>query len=201
MPGLHCCKLAFSWAFSRSSKWASHCGHFCCCRALAIELEGSVVVAHGLSCPTAQGIFLDQGLNPCPPAMAGGFLNTGPLGRSSFLEFIFSSSVTSWAKFPRFTAFYVNRACSSLTYLSNAKWAAVTGYFRIADHSLFPVPSSLGPWPSSVSSFSQTRPHFLSSDFSLFILSIIFDIWDQPPKSKQIQKCAIYGVQERQMDP
>ena len=33
------------------------------------ELYGawvSVVVAHTLSCPTARGIFLDQGLNPCP---------------------------------------------------------------------------------------------------------------------------------------
>ena len=27
---------------------------------------GSVVVAHGLSCSVACGIFLDQGLNPCP---------------------------------------------------------------------------------------------------------------------------------------
>ena len=26
----------------------------------------SVVVAHGLSCSTACGIFLDQGSNPCP---------------------------------------------------------------------------------------------------------------------------------------
>ena len=27
---------------------------------------GSVVVAHGLGCPSACGIFLDQGLNSCP---------------------------------------------------------------------------------------------------------------------------------------
>ena len=27
---------------------------------------GSVVVAHGFSCPEAYGIFLDQRLNPCP---------------------------------------------------------------------------------------------------------------------------------------
>ena len=27
---------------------------------------GSVDVAHRLSCPLACGIFLDQGLNPCP---------------------------------------------------------------------------------------------------------------------------------------
>ena len=30
------------------------------------RLMGSVVVAHGLSCSTACGIFPDQGLNPCP---------------------------------------------------------------------------------------------------------------------------------------
>ena len=27
--------------------------------------QASVVVAHGLSCPMAYGIFLDRGLNPC----------------------------------------------------------------------------------------------------------------------------------------
>ena len=29
-------------------------------------MQASVVVAHGLSCPTASGIFLDQGSNLCP---------------------------------------------------------------------------------------------------------------------------------------
>ena len=29
-------------------------------------MQASVVEPHGLSCPTASGIFLDQGLNPCP---------------------------------------------------------------------------------------------------------------------------------------
>ena len=63
--------------------WASHCGGllwsmgsrhagFSSCRAgsvaVARELQsaGSVVVAHGLSCSAACGIFLDQGSNPCP---------------------------------------------------------------------------------------------------------------------------------------
>ena len=31
-----------------------------------LQSTGSVVVAHGLSCSTACGIFLDQGFNPCP---------------------------------------------------------------------------------------------------------------------------------------
>ena len=29
-------------------------------------VQASVVVVHGLICPPACGIFLDQGLNPCP---------------------------------------------------------------------------------------------------------------------------------------
>ena len=57
---------------------ASHCGGFSCCGARALGVQasvvvalglwsaGSVVVAHGISCSTACGIFPDQGLNPCP---------------------------------------------------------------------------------------------------------------------------------------
>ena len=37
-----------------------------CSTARRLEHLGSVVVAHRLICPTAYGIFLDQGLNPCP---------------------------------------------------------------------------------------------------------------------------------------
>ena len=45
---------------------ASHCDGFSCCGARALGTQASVVVAHGLSCSAACGIFLDQGLNPCP---------------------------------------------------------------------------------------------------------------------------------------
>ena len=34
--------------------------------ALGLYSAGSVVVAHGLSCSAACGIFPDQGSNPCP---------------------------------------------------------------------------------------------------------------------------------------
>ena len=56
----------------------SYFGGFSCRRARALGAQASVVVAlrlwstvsvvvaHGLSCSTACGIFLDQGLNPCP---------------------------------------------------------------------------------------------------------------------------------------
>ena len=36
------------------------------CRTWALGLMGSVIVAHGLSCSTACGLFLDQGSNPHP---------------------------------------------------------------------------------------------------------------------------------------
>ena len=46
--------------------WASHCSSFSCCGAWALQHVGSVIVAHGLWCPKACGIFPDQGSNLCP---------------------------------------------------------------------------------------------------------------------------------------
>ena len=75
------------WAFSSCSERGllsscsaqiSHCSGFSRCRAWApgtqasvvaahgFSRAGSLVVAHGPSCPTACGIFLDQGLNLRP---------------------------------------------------------------------------------------------------------------------------------------
>ena len=44
----------------------SHRSGFSSCGAWARGMGASVVVAHRLSCSRACGIFLDQGLNPCP---------------------------------------------------------------------------------------------------------------------------------------
>ena len=68
--GLHCCTWAFLWlrragATLRCSVQASHCSGFSC-GARALGVQASVVVAHGLSCSAACGIFPDQGSNPCP---------------------------------------------------------------------------------------------------------------------------------------
>ena len=48
------------------SAWASHCIGFSCCGAQVLGHAGSVVAAHGLSCPSACGIFPDQKLNLYP---------------------------------------------------------------------------------------------------------------------------------------
>ena len=37
------------------------------CGTQALGHTGSIVAVHGFSCPKACGIFLDQGLNQCPP--------------------------------------------------------------------------------------------------------------------------------------
>ena len=58
VSGLRCCVRVFS-----------SCGEqgllFVAVRGLLIVMA-SLVVAHGLSCSAARGIFPDQGLNPCP---------------------------------------------------------------------------------------------------------------------------------------
>ena len=88
--GLRCCAQAFSscskwgllslWCMGFSLQWllllrstvSRRTGFISCgTRASVVvargfQSTGSVVVAHGLSCSMACGIFPDQGLNPCP---------------------------------------------------------------------------------------------------------------------------------------
>ena len=53
------------------------------CGSWALECEGSVVVAHRLSCPTVCGILVPRPvIEPTSPALEGGFLTTGPPGKS-----------------------------------------------------------------------------------------------------------------------
>ena len=62
--GLRLCVLSLVAVSGGYSAWASHCSGFSC-GAWAPE-TGSAVGTQGLSCLSACGIFLDQGLNPCP---------------------------------------------------------------------------------------------------------------------------------------
>ena len=45
--------------------WVSHFSGFSCFGVLALDMQAPIVVAHGLSCSNAHGIFPDQGLNLC----------------------------------------------------------------------------------------------------------------------------------------
>ena len=87
------------WAFSSCGEQGllSSCGTWVIVMASLLEhvfrlsVQASVVAARGLqstgsgvvhrlSCSAACGIFLDRGSNLCP--FAGGFLTTGPSGKS-----------------------------------------------------------------------------------------------------------------------
>ena len=60
------------------------------CGSQALERVGSVVVACRLSCPVACGTLVPQpGIEPTSPALEGGFLTTGPPGKSLIYLFIF----------------------------------------------------------------------------------------------------------------
>ena len=60
--GLRCC----TWDFSSCGSPASLCGGSSHHRAQTLGTQASVVVAHGLSCPTTCGIFSEQSWNLCP---------------------------------------------------------------------------------------------------------------------------------------
>ena len=56
---------------------------------VALDVQVSVVVQHGFSCPDACAVFLGQGWNkPLYPALASGFSATGPPGKSQMLPFL-----------------------------------------------------------------------------------------------------------------
>ena len=55
---------------------------------------GLVVLAQGLSCSVACGIFLPgPGIKPMSPALAGGFLSIVQPGKSDVFDRVFSSFV------------------------------------------------------------------------------------------------------------
>ena len=98
------------------SAQASHCGGFSCCRARALGVRTSVVVAHGLSscgsralerrlssCGTRAQLLCSMwnlpgpGLEPMSPALAGGFLTIVPPRKPQEIDFAhFISRILLW---------------------------------------------------------------------------------------------------------
>ena len=67
----------------RGWKWAtfwSWCRGFSLRRLLSLRSTSSLVVVHGLGCPTASGIFTEEGSNLCPHA-GSGLLTAGLPGK------------------------------------------------------------------------------------------------------------------------
>ena len=77
---LRCVGFSLQWLLLLQSTGSRRAG-FSSCGSWALERRLSSC-GTGLSCSTACGIFLDQGSNPCPPALTGRFLTTAPPGKS-----------------------------------------------------------------------------------------------------------------------
>ena len=121
--GLCCCAWAFyrcgKWGYSHWSVQASHCSGFSCCRAPALDALASVVAAYMFStCGT--WALEHEGFSSCDaktelshstwnlprriklmwPALASGFLTTGPPEKSKIMSFLKKESLL-----PRFIKF------------------------------------------------------------------------------------------------
>ena len=69
----------------------------CGMRGLLLRHTSSVVVARGLSCPTACGILVPQpGIEPTSPALEGRFFTTGSPGKSLSLSLLKSALSDSY---------------------------------------------------------------------------------------------------------
>ena len=73
--------LVVSRGRSRCSAHTSHFSGSSCCGALAVGSGPVIVVVHGLS-SSMPGDLQGLGIEPMSPALAGGFLITGPPGKS-----------------------------------------------------------------------------------------------------------------------
>ena len=84
--GLRFCARAFSSRGKRGPLFIAVRGPLLL-RSTGSRCADSVVVAHGLSCSAACGMFPDQGSNPCPLALAGRFSTAAPPGKPLFYFF------------------------------------------------------------------------------------------------------------------
>ena len=83
---------------------------------------GSVVIAYGPSCPTAHGIFLDQGLNMCPLHWQVGFKTTGSAGKPHIVV-IFIAMYDNTVNYPYMWVLYSQSSEKALApYSSTLAW-------------------------------------------------------------------------------
>ena len=122
-----------NWDMPNLSLWRAG---FSRCGAWALEGDGSVVVAGGPSCPVTCGVVVPRpGIKPLSPALEGGFLITGLLGKSPLLLLItirslgVSAASVHWRGLPWSSPCQVPRACwaagsPQTALLGNSYWNA-----------------------------------------------------------------------------
>ena len=80
-PALLCRALAFSGGDKQGCSLAVVLSLLL--QSVGSDAQALVVVTHGLSCPAACGVLVPEPrIKPMSPILAGGFLTTGPPGKS-----------------------------------------------------------------------------------------------------------------------
>ena len=87
----------------------------------------SVAVAHGLSCSTTFGIFLDQGSNLCPLHWQVDSFTTEPPGKPQHWWFLAESMITVMADWWWFSNFTMPSITTLVSWHSTIKCIIVTG--------------------------------------------------------------------------
>ena len=115
---------------------------------------GSAVVVHGLSCPVACGIFLNQGSNPCPLSWQVYSQPLDPPGKSSY--FAFNSELWGWFwgyRSPTFCPITLPATCHL-----PLRWSLKGSFCHLLAHR--PL---LSPHDSSLFLSPQLHPYLLRS--------------------------------------
>ena len=94
---------------------ASHCSGFSYCGARALGTRASVVVARGLSCSVACGIFPGQGSNPCPLHWQADFKDLALISSIFPIIFLVSISFIFAQIFISFLLLTLGFVCSSFS--------------------------------------------------------------------------------------
>ena len=124
---LCCCVLAFSSCseqglLSGCGVWASHCSGLPCCRAWALGRVGFGNCGTQALLSHACAIFPQSGIEPMPPASAGGLPTTGPPGKSplpSLIVYLVALGLPCCTSAPLVA---VSRVCSLLWCAGFSLW-------------------------------------------------------------------------------
>ena len=121
-----------------------------------------MAVAHGLSCPVAREIFPEQGPNSCTLHWQGGFLATGPPGKSEVLHFS-----VNFKRIPGATKctlyFALGSLCLGCTHLHKVDHFPSRAISKSRSIIVWGEMGGAGPWLKFSTYFSLSLPQSPSS--------------------------------------
>ena len=154
--------------------------------------QPSAVVAYGLSCLVTCGIFLDQGLNPASPTLSGGFLTTGPPGRSQSRYTLFGSK---WWWLAQFLCSSWHRARLHFLVSLATGWGHIAKFWPSLPRFKDQFPGNFQKWYMTLPGLSSKVPPVDSSTVYFFLPADAEDLKDSKfLKVGWTPRCKRYGT-------